>query len=297
MGRGIVAPFSSVFLVLPVADSVRNPEQQVSEFSGAFTSCLIDLESSTYFGHNFPHRLQLEFNSSCQINLDSVRRHINPSGKFFLVASSVCFIDSDSSRYLGQNLSHRLELGFDPSRQIILERDRQHRSLPGNLISASLAASSVWSIYSEFRTYIGQNLQFRLQPKIHLNSQTSLYFNWGHSNRFAELNIQLSVIKSSPSNYFNHNLLIRLQLELFLRIHTDLYLYCDHSKRLVDLYPEYSVVISSRFRGIRKIFGRNFNLQLSLQLETYPSSLYLDWDKSNRFVEIFSYHLNATAME
>ena len=213
------------------------------------------------------------------------------------MASSVCFIDSDSSRYLGQNLSHRLELGFDPSRQIILERDRQHRSLPGNLISASLAASSVWSIYSEFRTYIGQNLQFRLQPKIHLNSQTSLYFNWDHSNRFAELNIQLSVIKSSPSNYFNHNLLIRLQLELFLRIHTDLYLYCDHSKRLVDLYPEYSVVISSRFRGIRKIFGRNFNLQLSLQLETYPSSLYLEWDTSNRFVELFSYYFNATAME
>ena len=93
------------------------------------------------------------------------------------MASSVCFIDSDSSRYLGQNLSHRLELGFDPSRQIILERDRQHRSLPGNLISASLAASSVWSIYSEFRTYIGQNLQFRLQPEIHLSSQTSLYIN------------------------------------------------------------------------------------------------------------------------
>ena len=140
---------------------------------------------STYFGHNFSHSLQLEFNSSCQIKLDSVRRHINPSGKFFLVASSVCFIDSDSSRYLGQNLSHRLELGFDPRRQIILERDR-HRNLPGNLIPAYLAAS--WSVYSEFRTYIGQNLQFRLQLKIHLNSQTSLYFNWDHSNRFAELN-------------------------------------------------------------------------------------------------------------
>ena len=49
LGRGIVAPFLSVFLALPAADSVRNSEQQVSEFSGAFTSCLIDLESSTYF--------------------------------------------------------------------------------------------------------------------------------------------------------------------------------------------------------------------------------------------------------
>ena len=73
-----------------------------------------------------------------------------------------------------------------------------------------------------------------------------------HSNQFAELNIQLSVIKSSPSNYFNHNLQLRLHLELFSSIHTDLYLDCDHSNRLVDLYSKYSVVISSRFRGIRK---------------------------------------------
>ena len=105
------------------------------------------------------------------------------------------------------------------------------------------------------------------------------------------------MIKSSPSNYFNHNLQLRLQLELFSSIHTDLYLDCDHSKRLVDLYSEYSAVISSRFRGIRKVFGRNFNLQLSLQLEIYPSSLYLDWDTSNRFVELFSCYFNATAME
>jgi hypothetical protein len=157
LGRGIVAPFSSVFLVLPVADSVRNPEQQVSEFSGAFTSCLIDLEPSTYFGHNFPHSLQLDFNSSCQIILDIDRRHINLSRKFILVASSVCLVDLDFRTYLGQNLSPRLELGFDPSRQFILERDRQHRNLPGKLISASLAASSVWSVDSEFRTHIGQN--------------------------------------------------------------------------------------------------------------------------------------------
>ena len=152
------------------------------------------------------------------------------------MASSVCLVDSDFRTYLGQNLSHRLELGFDPSRQIILERDRKHSNLPGNLISASLAASSVWSVDSEFRTYIGQYLQFRLQPEIYSSSQTSLYFDWEHSNRFAELNIQFSVIKSSPfRNYFDHNLQLRLQLEL------------------------------------------------------YSSSLYLDWDNSNRVVELFSY--------
>ena len=102
------------------------------------------------------------------------------------MASSVCLVDSDFRTYLGQNLFQRVELGFDPSRQIILERDRQHRNLPGNLISASLAASSVWSVDSELRTYIGQNLQFRLQPEIYSSSQTSLYFDWDHSNRFAE---------------------------------------------------------------------------------------------------------------
>jgi hypothetical protein len=83
---------------------------------------LIDLESSTYFGHNFPHRLQLEFNSSCQIILGIDRRHINLSRKFFLVDGSACLIDSDFRTYFGQNLSHILELGFDPSRQIILEQ-------------------------------------------------------------------------------------------------------------------------------------------------------------------------------
>ena len=103
MGRSNVSPFSLVFLVLQAADSVRNPEQQVSEFAGAFTSCLIDLEPSTYFGHNFPHRLQLEFSSSCQIILGIDRRHINLSRKFFLVASSVCLIDSDFRTYFGQN--------------------------------------------------------------------------------------------------------------------------------------------------------------------------------------------------
>jgi hypothetical protein len=49
LGRSNVSPFSLVFLVLQAADSVRNPEQQVSECLGALTSCLIDLESSTYF--------------------------------------------------------------------------------------------------------------------------------------------------------------------------------------------------------------------------------------------------------
>jgi hypothetical protein len=97
------------------------------------------------------------------------------------------------------------------------------------------------------------------------------------------------VIKSSPSNYFDHNLQLRLHLELYSSIQTDLYLDCNHSNRLVDLYSEYSVVISCRFRGIRKIFGRNFNLQLRLQLEIYSSSLNLDWDNSNRFEELFSY--------
>jgi len=288
LGRGIVAPFSSVFLVPPVADSVRNPEQQVSEFSGAFTSCLIDLESSTYFGHNFPHRLQLEFNSSCQIILGIDRRHINLSRKFFLVDSSACLIDSDFRTYFGQNLSHILELGFDPSRQIILEQDRNHKNLPGNLISASLAASFVWSVESEFRTHIGKNLQFRLQS-IYLSSQTSLYFYWDHRNRFAELITQFSVIKSSPRNYFDHNLQLRLHLELYSSIQTDFYLDWDHSNRIVDLYSDYSVVISFRFGGIRKKSGRNFNLQLRLQLEIFPSSVYLDWDNSNRVVELFSY--------
>ena len=105
------------------------------------------------------------------------------------------------------------------------------------------------------------------------------------------------MIKSSPSNYFTHNLQLRLPLVLFSSTHTDLYLECDHSNRLVDLYLEYSVVISSRFRGISKIFGSNFNLQIRLQLEIHPSSIYLEWDKSNRFVELFSYYFNATAME
>ena len=152
-----------------------------------------------------------------------------------------------------------------------------------------MAASSVWSVESEFRTHIGQNLQFRLQSKIYLSSQTSLYFYWDHRNRFAELIIQFLVIKSSPRNYFDHNLQLRLHLELYSSIQTDLYLDWDHSNRLVDLYSEYSVVISFRFGGIRKNSGRNFNLQLRLQLEIFPSSVYLDWDNSNRFVELFSY--------
>ena len=65
------------------------------------------------------------------------------------MASSVCLVDSDFRTYVGQNLSQRFELDFDRSRQISLERDRQHRNLSGNLISASLAASSVWSVDSE----------------------------------------------------------------------------------------------------------------------------------------------------
>ena len=102
--------------------------------------------------------------------------------------------------------------------------------------------------------------------------------------------MQFSLIKSSPfRNYFDHNLQLRLQLELHSIIQASLYLDCDHRNRLVDLYSEYSAVISSRFRGTRKNFGRNFNLQLRLQLEIYSSSLYLDWDSKKQFVELFSY--------
>ena len=73
----------------------------------------VSIYFSTYFGHNFPHRLQLEFNSSCQIILGIDRRHINLSRKFFLVDSSACWIDSDFRTYFGQNLSHILKLGFN----------------------------------------------------------------------------------------------------------------------------------------------------------------------------------------
>ena len=112
--RGIVAPFTSIFLVLPEVKSLRRSEQQFSEFLVVCTICSTNSEFSTYLGLIFQHSLEIDLYHSGQISPVLVSPHNNLSAQFFsayLETIPTTLVDLEDSIFCRHIiLQHSLEL-------------------------------------------------------------------------------------------------------------------------------------------------------------------------------------------
>ena len=177
--RGILAPFTSIFSVLPEANSLRRSEQQFSEFLVVCTICSTNSEFSTYLGLIFQHSLEIDLYHSGQISPVLVSPHNNLSAQFFpafLEAISATLVDSEVSIYFRHILQHSLELdlflGGEISSYLIIIYNNQS----AQLISVYLEASSATLVDLEVSIYFRHIiLQHSLELDLFLGGEISSY--------------------------------------------------------------------------------------------------------------------------
>ena len=183
--RGIVAPCTFIFLVLPAANSFRRSEKQFSEFLGVCTICSANSEFSTYFGLIFQHNSNLDLYFSGQISsiIESPHKNLSAqSNSNCLEVISAPLVLSEVSIYLRQNLQHSLEL------DLILGGNSNIISLyklPAQFISTYLKDSPVSLVDSEYNSNIGFNSQHRSEREFFRSGQIIVSLSSQYNNNLS----------------------------------------------------------------------------------------------------------------
>ena len=220
--RGIVAPCTSIFLVLPEANSFRRSEQQFSEFLVACTIRSTNSEFSTYLGLIFQHSLEIDLYLSGQISSALVISHNNLSAQLFSAffeAISATLVDSEVSIYFRHILQHSLELDLFLGGEIRSYLIIIYNNLSAQLISAYLEASPVSLVNSDFRTYCGSNSQHKSEREFCHSGQISVSLSSQYNNNLSAKLISAFLVASSVyleetefCKYFVLNFSLRAQI-------------------------------------------------------------------------------------